>query len=1048
VGASWLAALEAEQRRAEKMRNRFTALVRPGFGGPAAHLFLIMSETRLFRSVARLFALCGSLVVAPLAWGAAADAPRRFDVPAGTAAEAIRQFSAQAGVEVLFPTDAVAGVKTQAVRGDLTPRAALERMVAGTALNVVHDAATGALGLRASTSTPEKNVSRPVAPASAQATGPAVTLEAVEVTGSRLRGLLAGATAQPMMTIDAAQIDRIGAQSIGDVLRYIPQLSAFTTGQASTQNGRNALVNTQTGATTFTAGTTQIGAAAGLVTATIRGAPAGATLLLIDGKRAPKNNQSRSGDGFDLNGIPLAAVERIEVLLDGASSIYGADAMGGVINVITRKSYRGTEVRFGYENTFDTDVGVRTASLSHGFTAGKLRGLVTASWEDSNEMMLRDRDFIASYDRRPYGGGDFRNANIPGGAGRVSRTGTVPLPGLTVTNVAIPAGTTGTNLTTAAYAAAGAIADPFDAGTYSQYAGAYDRHSVLAKFDYALRDWFELYGSVRLARNRNFQLTTPVQASNLSIPAGYPGNPFGIAVTLNKTFIDLIPSRIATSDTGAYVMGASGRLANGWRYDASISRADSHTRSDGDSGTTIVAALFTAAAAAGQTPNLFYDGTSLRNPNAAGVLEALTSPTRDEEKDETWTYALQVDGPLYRLPGGPIVAGLGVERREEYADFPLRLATDTTTALPGRNKINASFAEINVPVFGGAYRRPLLDQLSFSGSYRYEDYGAGVVSRNPRAGLAWRPDKWLLVRGSYGEGFKVPTLQQRNAPLVVANSNTAATAANLDPLRGNTVNPIYPATRGGKSDLRPEKSENTTFGLVAEIPAVKGLSLSFDWFDNTYTDRIATLLFSQMALLYPQRLTRGPNLPTDPSGWAGPVTAADLRPINVGLSQTTGYDLGLKYDRRTGWGDVQAGVTGTKYTRNVFIPTPGGVPSPTVGTDSLPVQISGNAFLFRHAWGMGVLATYRAANRSANDRAVTPAAIRWDVQANYDFAKAGWVKSRESGWIGRALGDTKLSLTLYNVFNTRPPFDDLFMPDNTVLDARLRRFALSLRRTF
>jgi outer membrane receptor protein involved in Fe transport len=294
----------------------------------------------------------------------------------------------------------------------------------------------------------------------------------------------------------------------------------------------------------------------------------------------------------------------------------------------------------------------------------------------------------------------------------------------------------------------------------------------------------------------------------------------------------------------------------------------------------------------------------------------------------------------------------------------------------------------------------------------------------------------------------VPTLQQRSQPVVVSNSTTVAVASNLDPLRGNTVNPVYPTTRGGKPDLRPEKSENTTAGFVAEVPPLKGLSFSFDWFDNVFRDRIATLLFNQMALLYPERITRGTNLPTDQPGWAGVVTAADMRPINVGYNQITGYDIGLKYDRRLGWGEVQAAVTGTKYTKNVFVPTPGGAPSPTVNTDSLPVQISGNAFLFHREWGVGVLTTYRAANRPAADRAVTPAAIRWDVQFNYDFAKAAWVKSRDSAWVRRALGDTKLSLTLYNVFNRRPPFDDLFMPDNTVLDSRLRRFALSLRRTF
>jgi outer membrane receptor for Fe3+-dicitrate len=192
---------------------------------------------------------------------------------------------------------------------------------------------------------------------------------------------------------------------------------------------------------------------------------------------------------------------------------------------------------------------------------------------------------------------------------------------------------------------------------------------------------------------------------------------------------------------------------------------------------------------------------------------------------------------------------------------------------------------------------------------------------------------------------------------------------------------------------------------------------------------------------------RGARLATDPANWAGVVTAADLRPINVGLSQTTGYDLGLRFDRRLGVGHVQLGMTGTKYTRNVFVPTPGGLPSPTVNTDSLPVQISGSAFLARESWSAGVLTTYRAANRPAADRGVVPAAIRWDAQVSYDLAKAAWMRS-QAGWARRALGDVKVSLTVFNVFNRRPPFDDLFMPDNTVVDARLRRYGVSLRRSF
>jgi len=984
----------------------------------------------------------------------AAEAPKKtFDLAAGDAVATLKAFSAQSGEQVIYPVEQVRGAATNAVRGELTPAAALAQMLANTGLVAKQDAATGATAVsRAAPSPDPKAGARSETPPAARTTliaADLVKMEALEITGSRVRGLVEGATAQPVLTLTSVEIDRTGAQSIGDVLRYIPQVSAFTTGQANTQASITRNVNQITGATLLGATASAIDATAGRVTATIRGAPAGATLLLIDGRRAPKNNQARSGDGYDLNGIPLSAVERIEVLLDGASSIYGADAMGGVINIILKKNYRGTELRLGYENTFDTDSAVLSGSVSHGFGGGKLRGLITASWEQSNALALRDRAFTASYDRRPFGGADLRDSNTPGGAGRVSRTGTVPLPGLAVTSTAIPAGTNGATLSVADYAGAGAIADPFDLARYADYASTYERYSALAKFDYALRDWLALSLEVRTARNRNFSLPTPIFARNISLPIGYPGNPFGIAVTLNKYFTDLRPERVATSDTNAITLGANGRLPKGWRYDATISRAESHLRSDGDSGLAIDATLFAAAVTAGQRPNLLYDGTRVANPNAPGVIEALTIPARDEEKAQTWTYAFQVDGPVYELPGGDIVTALGAERREEYADFPLRLATDTISARSGSDQVSAYFAEVNVPVFGEKNRRTLLQQLNLSASYRYESYDSGGSAKNPRAGLSWRPLKWLLLRGSYGEGFKIPTLAQRTAPTTITNSNLTATANNLDPLRGNTVNsPIYPTTRGGKADLLPERSENTTFGFVAEVPFVQGLSFSFDWFDNVYNDRVATLLFNQMALLYPQRITRGANLPTDQPGWAGPVTAADLRAINVAFSQITGYDVGVKYDRRTPWGDAQVGLTGSKYTRNSLVPTPGGPASVLVNTDSLPVQINGNAFLYRRAYGFGVLASYRAANRSATDRAVTPAAIRWDAQFNYDFAKAPWLKDRRASWAGRLLGDTKLSLTIFNVFNTEPPLDYSFFPDNTVLDSRLRRYALSLRRQF
>ncbi len=997
-------------------------------------------------SLVRVFHVLAALLAA-LATAAAADEVRKdFDIPAGEAGPALRQFATATGRETLFAAEIVRGVKTPAVKGRYTAAEALEALLAGTGLTAAVDPATGAVAVRRQTAAPaEKNAGRPAADASA---GPIVKMQELEVTGTRLRGLLAGATAQPIFSLGAAEIDRTGAQSLGDLLRYIPQVSTFTTGQAATMPTRNLLLNTVTGATTQTAGSTQIDGAAGRTTATLRGAPAGGTLLLIDGRRAPKNNQARSNDGYDLNGIPLAAIERVEVLLDGASSIYGADAIGGVINIVLKKNYRGTEVRLGYENTFDGDAGIVSGSLTHGFGAGKLSGLITVSAEKSNTMAMRDRAFTASWDRRPYGGFDLRPA-IAGGAGQVSRTGTVPLPGLATTAAAVPPGTSGTGLTVADYAAAGAPPGPLDLGAYVDYAAAYRRSAAVAVFNYRHRTWLEPYLELRFARNRNTSLPQPIQARNLAVPAGYPGNPFGIAVTLNRYFTDLQPERVATDDTAAAVLGARGDLPRDWRYDVFVGRVEGRTRSDADAGVEITAAALAAAIAAGRTPNLFYDGRTVANPNAPGVLEALTSPTVDEERAETWSYEAQANGPVFALPAGAVRLALGAERREEYTDFPRRAATDTASARDGAQRVTAFFAEANVPVFGEGKRLPLLHQLNFSGSYRREDYSTGGATANPRGGVAWRPAAWLLVRGSYGEGFKVPTLAQRNAPTTVTTASLGVTATSFDPLRGNTLNPgAAQITRGGNPGLRPEKSENTTFGLVLDVPAVAGLSVSFDHFDNVFADRIGTLLFGQMAQFYPARITRGANLPTDPAGWAGVVTAADLRAVNINESRTTGYDLGLRYDRALAGGRLQAALGGTKYTRNEFVPVPGLAAAATVNTDSLPVQLSGSAFFTRGAWGAGVLTTYRAANRARPDVRPTPSAIRWDLQGNCDLGRLAWVKAGRDRWYGRAFANTKLSLTVFNVLNDVPPFDFYFMPDNTVLDSRLRRYALSLRRQF
>lgn len=995
------------------------------------------TSSQLLRT-ARLVALFGFLLVLEML---GAEAPRiSFDIPSGDARPMLRMFATQSKHEIVFPVELVAAVKTRAIKGEMFAREALDAMLAETGLAAFQDDRTGAFAIRREGDEKNANRRRAGSPA-AIVEGQVVRLQAVEVTGSRLRGLLGGATAQPILAFDSKDIERTGAQSLGDLFRYIPQVSSFTLGQSVTKP--TGFVSAPGGPTIPTFNNLNTGASS-RTTATLRGTAGDGTLLLVDGRRVPKNNQASGGDGYDLNGIPLAAIERIEVLLDGASSIYGADAIGGVINVILKHNYRGTEVRFAYENTLDKDAGVLTASLTHGFGSGKLRGLLTLSREEANSMALRDRWFTASYDRRPFGGLDLRGTVI-GDAGRVSRTGTVPLPGLTTTSAAVPSGTNGLNLTQADYAKAGAVPEPGDLAQFQAFGSSYARTSGVMNLSYSFHPWLEAYTEVRAARNRNQFATQPIQAA-LSIPAGYPGNPFGIPVILSKYFYDVAPVRTSTDETLTAALGARGRLPRDWRYDASIGYVRGQTDSGAGAGASISSAQFNAAVAAGQMPNLFYDSSRVANPNAPGVLESLTLPIRDEEITESWIYSLQADGPIWTLPAGKVALAAGTEYREEYTDFPLRAATDIASARAANQEVTAFFSEINVPVFAPAQKYPLLNQLNVSGSFRRESYSAGGESSNPRGGLAWRPAKWMLLRGSYGEGFKVPTMLQSNQPAVTSNFRFSGS---VDPLRGNEAQTTFISrTTGGNPDLRPEKSENTNLGLVIEAPFTKGLSFSADWFDNKFIDRITLPTFEQMLLYFPERVTRGTNLPTDQPDWAGPVKAIDYRNVNLAYSEVRGYDLSVRLDRTTPWGDLLVNLTGTKYTRNVFVAAPNAAPSASVSTDSLPVQVSGSAFFNRGVWGSGILATYRASNRALTTVAATPSAIRWDWQFSYDFDKADWARSLRDHWYGRALKGIKLSLTVFNLLNTRPPFDYLYLPDNTTLDARLRRYALSLRKQF
>lgn len=986
------------------------------------------------------------------------SAPRKFDVPAGSAERTLRQFSAQAGVELIYSTDAVKGVATRAVRGELSAVNALEQMLADTPLRLVKDAKPGAFAIRREVAVDPNAPSR-LADATAADTGRAkvtsgaLQLEDVLVTGSRLPLNSGEQPSQPVLSYTSRDIERSGATTLGQFWQYIPALSTGATGDQS----RSATGDFSGGQASSTSNRTF---------ATIRGGTGfTSTLMLVDGKRVPRTNQQQGGSlGQDLGGIPLSAIERIDVLLDGASAIYGADAMGGVINVILKKRYSGTEVRFTYDNTFDKDAGQWTASLSHGFSSGKWSGLVTLANTENNIMLLVDRDQTRSFDRTLYGGtstGSF-------GTYRIGQTGSVSvasgtLPGLTSNYVAIPANSNGQNLTVATFGSSGS--PTIDASPGEMGATAYiKQRSGFFRLAYDLNEHLQIEGTTRLSHNYQEDNGVYRRALNLTLPATYPGNPFGVPVRLQKLFYDL-PRLVKAADSrnNEFALTASGKLFSDWRYETGVNFARTVAKDlparlgNGAYGVAnLQVAALNAAIAAGRAPVLIYD-SSRQSPNTATNLDEFfvnSAPLVLSDDSQIWTYSSQANGTVYDWAGGPIRLALGAEYREEYYDSPDAL---NVSILPGANRtMSAFYAELGVPLVRPDWKLPLLNRLDFNYAMRREGTPSGDAN-TPRYGLAWRPQPWIIVRASQGEGFRAPNLFQTNRPPTSFQLAASALDQPIDLLRGNEnfLGRVLTYVGGGNPDLKPERSKTETYGVVVEVPKVTGLQLSFDHFDNETYDLVGSVSgFPTLFAYAPQAILRGPNLPGDPAGWPGPIIGVNLSGANLSLFRSAGYDFGVKWTRSTSLGEFTFTSNGNRILSTETRLFEGSAPVAAVNKRFQQMRVTSSLRWRRGPWEAGLIHLYggrvwvTSGNEALAPSRYTDPADRWDVSASYDFAHGRGSAGAEAPWWRRMLRSSRLGVSVIDALNDEPPLDVNGFANTTIIDPRLRRYIIDLSTRF
>jgi outer membrane receptor protein involved in Fe transport len=863
-------------------------------------------------------------------------------------------------------------------------------------------------------------------------------LEPVEVTGSRIRSVLGEATANPVITYTREDFDRLGIATLQDFNTYIPQLPTIAW-ESTPETGYVNLAN-DGGRTNFNGGLRTLGNTA--------------TLILVNGRRVPKLGTATGSDSYDFGGVPISSIERVEVLTDGASAVYGADAMAGVINIILKKEYRGTQLRATYANTFNSDTANREVQLSSGWRTGRLTLNTTLGWSKTGALSPRDRWFMASNDRRWLGGTDGR-ANIPAGPGVIRTSNGQPFPGTTSNNLKIPAEADGVTTTAAQFIAAGPWdgTDRFDQPQYQVYGDRQSRNARL-QGEYELNPRVSAFFDGTWKKDQSFRPGDYRTIAITNIPAGYPGNPFPVAITLQRVFWEMAKYLETDLETDIYsgLVGLRGRLARGWRWEAGLQ----HQRSAysvtglGGGGTFTTASINALVTNPAIRPILLNDGLS-NSPNSPEVMRAMLFYGNYGERPTTWNYDAKADGPVWSLPAGDIQAAVGVERREEYATFRVS-PTDPFGRLKTavERSSNSAFAEVQVPIASDKKRWPGLYKASVNFSARrddYSDFGAGTV---PRTSAIWHPFKPLALRASLGKGYKAPNLSSVYAPVVQSTVSIGAIAGVVDTKRGGELvtGPVQQIS-GGSRDLKAERSENRNYGALLEVPFVKGLSLGVDYYEIDQTDRVG----GSLALIVPNyefRLQRAAPSPADiAKGWPGLVTTIDVRPLNLASIRTAGLDYQARYFRRFDrLGDFNVRLTANKpkVSKTQSAPNQGIV-------NNLPGGYwrgTGVLTWSRRAWSLGGTATYTSryigryfpGGTYFNNGTVNKPITLWDAQAGYDFAQGRW---QPTGWLRHAFRDLRVSVNVYNLLGKEPALDPVSKaPILGTIDPRGRRFQATL----
>ncbi|MDO8729083.1 MAG: TonB-dependent receptor [bacterium] len=754
-------------------------------------------------------------------------------------------------------------------------------------------------------------------------------VQRVEITGSSIKRI-AVEGALPVQTLSKAQIEQTGATTVADLVASLPSMQGFLTSSASVNGGGG-----------------------GVQTASIHAIGTAYTLVLLNGRRiAPYS----TGSAVNLASIPLSAVDRVEILTDGASALYGSDAIAGVVNFILKKNQQDFNVELTYSTPEQSTKGATTNfALSKGFGDLNKDGynvLLAYSHDTQNELNASDRAFTAKGGVVQFSEGAQRYSLYQTSSNSIPANVTVKRTG-GLADVSFNPGLINSGACTAA--------NTFQVGNRCRY----DYASTVQINPELKRDG--LFGSVNYNITPDMKFFAEAMYSKFTSTAAFaaPAQPLGIDKTGPLYIKSIIPALIKLGVDPATVSQANmnlrlveaGRRTDGWETQAkhlafgiegtlkNIDYNFSYTHSENKSIDNAVAGYTSGekldALIASGAWNPFV------NPSAAGaaaIAPAVLHQVLDVSVSKLDVASARGSMELFHAPGGSAMLGFGADfTKQAYADSPSAIAQGPNSLQPNWTDVNVGggtgllpfdttrnswggFAELLVPV---------IKNLDLTAAARFDSYEAAKNSKNfnvagnliapavqgnsqssptYKLAVAYRPLDTLLLRASYGTGFKAPSLANITSPLANGGSSNFYPC----PIKSGPLLPLcngsaeYGLLTGGNAltgdaGLKAEKSKQASAGFRVE--PIKSLSIGIDLWDVKLKDQIQTL---PQSLVFENPESYGALFSSyyDPIQKQN-VLVASLTPFNLASSHYQGLDWDGTWSAATAMGKVAVNWTGT-----------------------------------------------------------------------------------------------------------------------------------------